>query len=177
MASRLVILDGSRERLAARVKHLAADRSVLVITSTVPIQTVRKEFDAAGVDMKHVFIVDTVTDELRAVVQDPEHEAFVPNASLLELIASRVRRIIVDKAERPCTIVVDDVSGFAKVAPVAALVEIASIVRAWTGRKHHIEYVLRPGSVAESTEAHVRATLDDIQQIGEDGSLEPIQRK
>lgn len=174
MASRLLVLDGKSGRLAARVRSLTEERSILIVSSRRPMHAIRKELEAAGVNLAHVFIVDTVTDELAAVVKDPEHEAFVPNASLLELIASRVRRIIVDKAERPATIIVDDVAGFASVAPVAALVEIASIVRAWTGRKHHIEYIIRPGTLDANTEAHVKATLDEAWSVDDDGRLVPL---
>ncbi len=171
MGSRLVLLPDAREPLLARVRELAKERSVLIVSATRPMISLRDELAGAGADMDHVFIVDVVTDELQAIVQDPEHEAYVPNASLLELIASRVRRIIIDKAERPTTIIVDDVASFAKVAPTAALVEIASIVANWTGRKNIIEYVLRPGSIKPDADAHVKAALDEVRTIQADGTL------
>jgi hypothetical protein len=137
--------------VVARVAALAQSRSVLVVSARLAAPKLRAELEAAGVDMARVFVLD-VTSHVQPSSRDPEHEAYVPGPSMLELIAKRTQQIIRAKAERPATVLTDDVATFALYNPPEALGEILRQSIAMRSAQNELEYVLTGGEPARVLE-------------------------
>lgn len=138
----------------ARVNVLAQTRSVLVISARWAAPVMRRELEAEGVDLAHVFILDVTSHGIAPVPKDPDHEAYLPGPGMLELITKRTQQIIRAKAERAVTVLVDDVASFARYNTPEALGEILQHAMALRSPRTHLEYVLS----GEEPEALLRAT-------------------
>ena len=173
MVARLVLLParGPWEALARRVALLSRSRSVLVVTVRLPRDAARRQLEEAGADLAHVFLLDVAAQPLGAPVADPEHEAMVPNPSLLELITARTAAIVRSKAERPATVVVDDAQTFALYNPAHALVQIVDYaVNHLLSDGNDLEYVVPP-TLALAKLAPFRDLVPDWRAVLPDGTL------
>lgn len=160
--------------VAARAAWLSQTRSVLVVSARRSGPALRREFEAAGVDLTRVFILDVTSHGLTASSRDPEHEAFVPGPAMLELIAKRAQQVIRAKAERPATVLVDDVHTFAQYNPPGALAEILRQAVAMRSEQNEHEYVFSGGE-PEAVLAAARHVADEEADILASGDL--TQRK
>src|SRR5688572_29853278 len=96
VAVRLVHAEPRRvgESVAARAATLTQTRSLLIVSARLSGPVLRRDLEAAGVDMARVFILDVTSHGLYPGARDPEHEASVSGPALLELIAKRTDQII-----------------------------------------------------------------------------------
>ena len=156
--------------VVARVAVLAQTRSVLVVSARLPGPALRRELEAGGVDLSRVFILDVTSHGMHPRPGDPEHEAYVTGPAMLELIAKRAAQIVRAKAERPATIVVDDVATFAHYNPPEALAEILRHAMAIRAAQNEHEYVVS-GSEPPRLMALVRSILSEEWDIVPSGEL------
>lgn len=128
MVSRLLRApaQGGLDSLADYVRSsIEKNRSVLVVTASLPAGAFFEHFQDHCVDTNRIFIVDAVSSRGGMDVHgDPEHVHFIPAPTLLELIAARVEKIIKTKAQGPPHIIVHSANAFASYNDVATLEEI-----------------------------------------------------
>lgn len=172
MAVRLVHAEPGHvgPAVVARVAVLAQTRSVLVISARLSAPALRRDLEAGGVDLSRVFILDVTSHGLHPRPNDPEHEAFVPGPAMLELIAKRSEQILRAKAERPATVLIDDVTTFAQYNPPEALAEILRHAMAMRSGRNEQEYVVS-GSEPPRLMALVRSALREEHDILPSGEL------
>jgi hypothetical protein len=130
------------EGVRARVAALAQTRSVLVVSARLAAPVLRRELEAEGVDLSRVFILDVTSHAIPPASRDPEHEAYLPGPAMLELITKRAEQVVRSKAERPATVLTDDVATFAQYNPPEALAEILRQAAAVRGTTTELEYVV-----------------------------------
>lgn len=150
MVSRLLHLpmQGGLDALAEHVRgRIAKDRSVLIVTASLPAGKFFEHFQDRGVDINRVFVVDAVSSRSGMDVRgDPERVHFVPAPTLLELIAKRADRIIRTKAQGPPHIIVFSANAFAmynEPEPLEELVRYA--VNNLVPPKVRIDFVVEEG--------------------------------
>lgn len=128
MASRLlhVPMRGGLDALADHVRGLIGrNRSVLIVTASLPAGRFFEHFQDRGVDINRVFVVDAVSSRSGMDVRgDPERVHYVPAPTLLELIAKRSEKIIKAKAQGPPHVIVFSANAFALYNEVEALEEL-----------------------------------------------------
>lgn len=144
MVVRFIHMERGRvaEGVRARVALLTQTRSVLVICARLPAPVLRRELEAEGVDLARVFFLDVTSHAIPPHSRDPEHEAYLPGPAMLELITKRAEQIVRAKAERPATVLTDDVATFAQYNPPEALAEILRQAMSVRGSTTELEYVL-----------------------------------
>jgi hypothetical protein len=156
--------------VVARAAALAQTRSVLIVSARLPGPVLRRALDAAGADLARIFVLDVTSHGLPPSRHDPEHEAYVPGPAMLELIAKRTEQIIRAKAERPATVLVDDLATFSHYNPPEALVEILRHILATRAPQNEHEYVLSGGEPARLVD-QMRNLLDEECDILPSGDL------
>lgn len=147
MVSRLLRIpaEGGLDALADFVRsRIEKNRSVLVVTASLPAGALFEHFQDHGVDTNRVFIVDAVSSRGGMDVHgDPEHVHFIPAPTLLELLAARVEKIIKAKAQGPPHIIVHSANAFAAYNDPATLEEIVRYtVNVLVHPKVRIDYVV-----------------------------------
>ncbi|MEK6975906.1 MAG: hypothetical protein AABY18_06145 [Candidatus Thermoplasmatota archaeon] len=150
MVSRLlhVPMQGGLDALAELVRgRIAKDRSVLIVTASLPAGKFFEHFQDRGVDINRVFVVDAVSSRSGMDVRgDPEHVHFVPAPTLLELIAKRAEKIIKTKAQGPPHIIVFSANAFALYNEADALEELVRyVVNTLVHPKIRIDFVVEEG--------------------------------
>lgn len=158
--------------VAGRAALLTQTRSVLIVSARLPSPALRRELEAAGADLARVFIIDVTSHGLHTTARDPDHEAHVPGPALLELIAKRSEQVLRAKAERPATVLIDDVGTFAHYNPVEALVEIVHQMVARRQPQNHHEYILGGAEPARLVES-LRHVVQEECDILPSGDLTP----
>lgn len=151
MVSRLLHLpmQGALDALAEHVKgRIAKDRSVLIVTASLPAGTFFEHFQDRGVDVNRVFVIDAVSSRGGMDVRgDPERVHFVPAPTLLELIAKRADRIVRTKAQGPPHIIVFSANAFAVYNEPESLEELVRyIVNTLVPPKVRIDFVVEEGA-------------------------------
>jgi hypothetical protein len=156
-----------------RVALLARDRSVLIVACRQPLAMMRPELSSAGVNLDHVFVADVVTDQLSVKHRDPEHELFLHNPSLLELIARRVDLIVKAKAARPSSVIVDDVPSFLAHAAPQDLVQVVRYARSLLRQGNEQEYIVNHTGIPDSLRAAgIMDAVDEVRRLRPDGTLD-----
>lgn len=140
--------QGSLDALAGHVKGLVdRNKSVLIVATRSASGAIFERFQDHGVDIRRVFIVDAVAQGVAAPQHDPEHVHFVPAPTLLELIAKRVERILLTKAQGPPHVIVYDCDTFALHNPTDTLIELVRyVVQQLAHPKLRIDFVIQEGS-------------------------------
>lgn len=150
MVSRLLHLpmQGGLDALAEHVRgRIAKDRSVLIVTASLPASKFFEHFQDRNVDINRVFVVDAVSSRSGMDVRgDPERVHFVPAPTLLELIAKRVDRIVRTKAQGPPHIIVFSANAFAMYNDPDSLEELVRYaVNTLVPPKVRIDFVVEDG--------------------------------
>lgn len=150
MVSRLLHLpaQGGLDALAHFVRgRIAKNRSVLIVTASLPAGKFFEHFQDHDVDINRVFIVDAVSSRAGMDVKgDPEHVHFIPAPTLLELIATRVEKIIKAKAQGPPHIIVYSANAFALYNDAATLEEVVRYaLNTLVHPKVRIDFILEDG--------------------------------
>jgi hypothetical protein len=167
MVSRLLHLPmtGGLDALAELVRaRIAKDRSVLIVTASLPAGRFFEHFQDRGVDINRVFVVDAVSSRSGLDVKgDPERVHFVPAPTLLELIAKRAEKIIRTKAQGPPHIVVFSVNAFALYNDAETLEELVRyVINTLVHPKVRIDFVLEEGvPVPKRLVAFLESFLDE----------------
>lgn len=175
LPTRLLVLPDAHpwEALDARLANLSHRRSVLLVSARRPRDVARREFVAALGNLEHLFVLDVASDPLNATIRDPEHEATVPNVTMLELIAARAEKIVRTKAEGPATIVIDDVATFLLYNSFDALRQIGRLAASRNQPQNDQEYVIGPGFPSDLLEL-LSPGLDAVSHVGSDGEIRPL---
>jgi hypothetical protein len=172
MAVRLVHTEPGQvgRSVAARAAALTQTRSVLAVSARLTGAALRREFEAAGVDLARLFVLDVTSHGIQPATRDPAHEAYVPGPAMLELIAKRIEQVLRVRAERPATVLVDDLATFAHYNPPDALVEIVRHMMATRPPQHEYEYVLSGSEPPRLVEA-LRSIVGEESDILSSGDL------
>lgn len=149
MVSRLLRLpaQGGLDAFAHFVRgRIEKNRSVLIVTASVSAGQLFEHFQDHGVDTNRVFVVDAVSSRAGMDVKgDPEHVHFVPAPTLLELIATRVEKIIKAKAQGPPHILVYSANSFAQYNDATTLEEVVRYaLNILVHPKVRIDFILEP---------------------------------
>lgn len=149
MVSRLLRIpaQGGLDALAQFVRgRIAKNRSVLIVTASLSAGQLFEHLQDHGVDTNRVFIVDAVSSRAGMDVKgDPEHVHFVPAPTLLELIATRVEKIIKAKAQGPPHILIYTANAFAQYNDAATLEEVVRYaLNTLVHPKVRIDFILEP---------------------------------
>lgn len=172
MAVRLVHAEPGQvgHSVAARAAVLTQSRSLLIVSARLSGPVLRRDLEHAGVDMARVFILDVTSHGLHPSQRDPEHEAYVPGPAMLELIAKRTDQILRAKAERPATVLTDDLVTFSHYNPPEAIVEIVRHQMATRRPQDELEYVVGGGEPPRLLEA-LRHSIGEERDILASGDL------
>lgn len=167
MVSRLVHvpMEGALDALAEHVRgRIAKDRSVLIVTASLPAGRFFEHFQDRGIDINRVFVVDAVSSRSGMDVRgDPERVHYVPAPTLLELIAKRAEKIIRTKAQGAPHIIVFSVNAFALYNEPETLEElIRYVINTLVHPKVRIDFVLEEGvPVPKRLVAFLSSFLDE----------------
>lgn len=135
----------AKDRLDLLVQHVRGacrlGETVLILTANQPASVLLRRLDAAGVDPRMVFIVDTLGDGPGIRAHD-ERTHIVAAPSMLELIGLRVKRILRSHPGR-VRIIVNDCDSFALYNPASTLSEYLRYVLHRMSRKLDIDFVLQ----------------------------------
>ena len=150
MVSRLLHLpvQGGLDALAEFVRgRIAKNRSVLIVTASLPAGQFFEHFQDRAVDINRVFVVDAVSSRSGMDVRgDPERVHYIPAPTLLELIAKRAEKIVKTKAQGPPHIIVFSANAFALYNEAEALEELVRyVVNTLVHPKVRIDFVVEEG--------------------------------
>jgi hypothetical protein len=171
VVSRLLHLpmQGGLDALAEHVRgRIAKDRSVLIVTASLPAGKFFEHFQDRGVDINRVFVVDAVSSRSGMDVRgDPEHVHFVPAPTLLELIAKRAEKIIKTKAQGPPHVIVFSANAFAVYNDPEALEELVRyVVNTLVHPKVRIDFVVEEGvPIPKRLLAFLESFLDETLRL------------
>jgi hypothetical protein len=171
MVSRLLHLpmQGGLDALAEHVRgRIAKNRSVLIVTASLPAGEFFESFQDRAVDINRVFIVDAVSSRSGMDVRgDPERVHYVPAPTLLELIAKRAEKIIKTKAQGPPHIIVFSANAFALYNEAEALEELVRyVVNTLVHPKVRIDFVVEEGvPIPKRLLAFLEAFLDETLRL------------
>jgi hypothetical protein len=167
MVSRLLHLpmQGGLDALADHVRALIGrNRSVLIVTASLPAGKFFEHFQDRGVDINRVFVVDAISSRGGMDVRgDPERVHFVPAPTLLELIAKRADKIIRAKAQGPPHIIVFSSNAFALYNEAETLEELVRyVIHNLVDPKVRIDFVLEEGHpIPKRLLAFLQSFLDE----------------
>ena len=179
MVSRLlqIPMQGGLDALAEHVRELIGrNRSVLIVTASLPAGRFFDHFQDRGVDINRVFVVDAVSSRSGMDVHgDPERVHFVPAPTLLELIAKRAEKIIKTKAQGPPHIIVFSANAFALYNEAEALEELVRyVVNTLVHPKVRIDFVVEDGHpIPKRLLAFLEAFLDERLRLGRPAAVPP----
>lgn len=179
MVSRLlhVPMQGGLDALADHVRTLIGrNRSVLIVTASLPAGRIFDHFQDKGVDINRVFVVDAVSSRGGMDVRgDPERVHFVPAPTLLELIAKRSEKIIKTKAQGPPHIIVFSANSFALYNEVEALEELVRYaVNALVPPRVRLDICVEEGApIPKRLLAFLESFLDEQVRLGPGASDRP----
>lgn len=171
MASRLLHLPlrGGLDALAEHVRaRIARDRSILIVTASLPAGRFFEHFQDRGVDINRVFVVDAVSSRSGMDVRgDPERVHYVPAPTLLELIAKRVEKIVRSKAQGPPHIIVYSANAFALYNEPETLEELVRyVVNTLVHPKTRIDFVVEDGvPIPKRLLAFLESFLDETLRL------------
>ncbi len=142
------------------------------MTARAPAPTLKESYEAAGANMDRVYILDAISSPMEA--DGGDHEHFVHNPALLELITKRAYVMMKRVAKGRVTAIADCVASFARHSPPEALVGILQYTFSTSMNEFtDIEYMVHPDFVTHEAYPLIRQQFDDRPRLAADGGLSP----